>query len=126
MTDPLFTITRDFTLTGRRQGAVVLKPGILGFGRDVREATIFTLKAPSGLVEVARIDRQDFDYNRTLVMPAEEGGASAVDCLLVEQELPRLGRELFLDRPSPDPTPIPSVDTMLDGLAQDFQGATDG
>ena len=74
-------------------------------------------------VLLAAVERQDFD---ALVMPAEEGGASAVDCLLVEQELPRLGRELFLDRPSPDPTPIPSVDTMLDGLAQDFQGATDG
>jgi hypothetical protein len=77
-------------------------------------------------VDVARIDRTEGEYHRTLVMPAEEGGASEVDCLLVQHELPRLGRELFLDRgprvERDDEEGIGSIDQALDDLQQRIGG----
>ncbi len=110
-----FTVTRDFKIIGRRQGELVVREGILGFGRDVREATIFTIEAPSGEVEVARADRAPFDFARHAVFPSKTKPASEVDCLLVQLEYGRLARELFLDPANPDLIDTP-VEGALDGL----------
>lgn len=113
-----FTVTRDFKVIGRRQGVMVVREGFLGFGRDVREATIFTIEAPSGEVEVARADRAPFGFARHAVYPSKTKPASKVDCLLVQLEYGRLARELFLDPASADLIDTP-VESILDGLTSE-------
>ncbi len=91
-----FEVNRTFVLRGRRQGVVLVGSRLFGLLRDEQEATIFTIGAPSGDVEVCRIVVAH-QKPRILIRPKATNPASQVDCLLVEQEYPALARQLFLE-----------------------------